>query len=77
MEKIVVLIEDFEFHRLYKRGHHFTIIDAFSIGRRITHRGWDLRDEDGNCIYETLFIQNKFVYLSEWRNLQLNSLLDE
>jgi hypothetical protein len=64
----VVLIEDYEFHKLYKRGHQFTIIDT-------SYRGWDIEDDDGNRIYECLFIHNKFVSLDEWREEQIDKLI--
>jgi hypothetical protein len=69
--QIVVLIESFEFNeKVYEVGHQFTIVDT-------SYRGWDLEDKDGNCIYETLFIQNKFVTLDVARENKLKVLLDD
>ena len=42
----VVFLEDFEFNnKLYKKGHRFTIVGEDSM------RGYDLKDDDGNCIW--------------------------
>ena len=66
--EIVVLTEDYEFNKLYKKGHQFTIVG-------VSYRGWDIKDSGGNCIYETLLIQDKFIKLSEWREDQIDNIL--
>ena len=67
--EIVVFIEDFTFNnKVYKKGHQFKIVgeDGF--------RGFDLMDKDGNKIYETRFISDKYISLSDFRNIKLNDL---
>ena len=39
-------------HCVYKKGHEFTIVDE-------GERGFDLKDEDGNMIYETRLMHHK------------------
>lgn len=40
------------FHRTFTKGHEFTVYGS-------SYRGWDLVDDDGNKMDETLFIHNK------------------
>ena len=48
----VVFLEDFKFNgKLYKKEHQFTITGNDDM------RGYDLEDDDGNCIGETRFIR--------------------
>ena len=69
--QVVVLIEEMEFNGwIYKYGHKFTITDT-------SYRGWDLKDDDGRVISETLFIQNKFVYLEDFRDEKINDVLND
>ena len=69
-DNIVVLKERFEFNgKVFERGHHFTIIDSSY------NRGWDLKDDDGNCIYECLFIHDKFMSISDWRDEKINEII--
>ncbi len=50
--KRVMFLEDFEFNgKLYKKGHLFTVTGN-------SFRGLDLKDDDGNVISETLFIDH-------------------
>lgn len=47
-----MFLEDFEFNgKLYKKGHLFTVTGN-------SFRGLDLKDDDGNVISETLFIDH-------------------
>ena len=38
----------------YPIGHQFVIVSDSG------YRGWDIRDDDGNMVYECLFIQDTF-----------------
>lgn len=65
----VIFIEDYEFNgKLYKKGHQFRIAGEDYI------RGYDLKDDDGNQICETRFIQSKYVFLKDLRNDKLKEL---
>lgn len=69
--KQVVVIKEFTFLGIsYKIGDRLKIIGNDPI------RGWDLEDKDGNKIYETRFIYDKFKELGVYRNSRLNNLLD-
>ena len=37
-------------------------------------RGYDLKDDDGNCIYESRFISSKYELISKLRDDQLKEL---
>lgn len=45
---------------IFTKGHEFTIIGYDDI------RGYDLKDEEGNCIYETRFGPN-YILSSEYK----------
>ena len=65
----VVFIEDYTFNgKFYKKGHQFKITGEDYI------RGFDLEDDDGNKIYETRFISNKYISLSDYRNDKIEKL---
>lgn len=65
----VVFLEDFEFNgKLYKKGHQFTIVGEDSM------RGYDLKDDSGNCISETRFISSKYALISKLRDDKLKEL---
>ena len=65
----VVFLEDFEFNgKVYKKGHQFTIVGVDDI------RGYDLRDDWGNCIDETRFISHKYELISRLRDNKLKEL---
>ena len=65
----VVFLEDFEFNnKLYKKEHQFTIVGEDSM------RGYDLKDDDGNCISETRFIRSKYEFISKLRDDKLKEL---
>ena len=65
----VVFLEDFEFNnKLYKKGHQFTIVGEDSM------RGYDLKDDWGNCISETRFIRSKYEFISKLRDDKLKEL---
>jgi hypothetical protein len=65
----VVFLEDFEFNnKLYKKGHQFTIVGEDSM------RGYDLKDDWGNCISETRFIRTKYEFISKLRDDKLKEL---
>ena len=65
----VVFLEDFEFNnKLYKKGHQFTIVGEDNI------RGYDLKDDWGNCISETRFIRTKYEFISKLRDDKLKEL---
>ena len=69
--KQVVVIKEFTFLGIsYKIGDRLKIIGNDPI------RGWDLEDKDGNKIYETRFIYDKFKELGVYRDSRLNNLLD-
>lgn len=65
----VIITEDVEmFHRTYKKGHKFKVYGS-------SYRGWDLIDADGNCLDETLFIDNIIkLDISEERKMKLINL---
>lgn len=60
------------FNKTYPIGHEFTIIGSSG------YRGWDIRDDDGNTIYETLFSQNTFeeYNILEERKKKINRIKD-
>ena len=65
----VVFLEDFEFNnKLYKKGHQFKIVGEDSM------RGYDLKDDWGNCIYESRFISSKYELISKLRDDKLKEL---
>jgi len=65
----VVFIEDFQFNgKLYKKGHKFKITGSDGM------RGYDLEDVDGNRIFETRFISDKYVLLRDIRSDKLKEL---
>ena len=69
MRERVVFLEDFEFNnKLYKKGHQFTIVGEDSM------RGYDLKDDWGNCISETRFIRSKYEFISKLRDDKLKEL---
>lgn len=69
--KQVIVVKEFTFLGIsYKIGDRLKIIGNDPI------RGWDLEDKDGNKIYETRFIYDKFKELGVYRNSRLNNLLD-
>lgn len=57
-------------HKTYPIGHEFTIISS-------SQRGWDIKDDDGNVISETLFITDTFRCISEERDIKINKILDK
>lgn len=67
--KRVVFLEDFEFNnKIYRKGHQFKIVGEDSM------RGYDLEDDDGNCIGETRFISHKYELISKLRDDKLKEL---
>jgi len=56
------------FGRIYTKGHQFIITGS-------SYRGWDLIDDDGNKVTETLFISDSIKSLSEERNIKINEIL--
>lgn len=69
--KQVIVVKEFTFLGIsYKIGDRLKIIGNDPI------RGWDLEDKDGNKIYETRFIYDKFKELGVYRDSRLNNLLD-
>lgn len=64
----VVLKEKVIMHnKTYYPGHEFTIIGSSG------YRGFDLKDDDGNELYETRFV--KFDNISEIRDKKINDIL--
>lgn len=64
----VVLKEKVIMHnKTYYPGHEFTIIGSSG------YRGFDLKDDDGNELYETRFV--KFDSISEIRDRKINEIL--
>lgn len=57
-------------HKTYPKGHEFTIIGSSGF------RGWDIMDDEGNTVYETLFSQNTFeeIDLLEQRKRKINKI---
>ncbi len=62
----VVFLEDYTFNgKTYKKGHQFNVVGSDGI------RGLDLKDDDGNAIYETRFISHLYKSLSDIRDEKL------
>lgn len=69
MGEIYILLEDLIFNsRYYKKGSRFKVIGQDNI------RGFDLEDQNGNKIYETRFIANKFMSIKDIREDKLRKL---
>ncbi len=64
LTKMVVMYES-----TYFPGHQFTIIGEDSI------RGFDLEDDKGNKIYETRFITDSYISISEYRDRKVDEYL--
>ena len=58
------------YKKTYPIGHEFTIFGSSGF------RGWDIIDDDGNKIYETLFSNNTFeeITLLEQRKNKINKI---
>jgi len=70
MDNFVVNIIEFDFNGIkYPVGHLFKVIGSSS-------RGLDIEDENGNHIYETLFINDHFISLSDYRDDRINNILN-
>lgn len=70
MIEMVEFTEDYEINgKLYKKGHRFKVIGS-------SYRGLDIEDDDGNRIYETLFISKimKRLTTAEMRDRKLKDL---
>lgn len=65
----VVLLEDIEFNgKIYKKGHQFNVIGEDPM------RGLDLKDDDGNAIYETRMMSSKYEFIDRLRDKKLKDL---
>ena len=52
----VRLLQDVEMsYCTYTKGHEFIIIDSDNI------RGFDLKDDEGNCLRETRFVKMELI----------------
>lgn len=58
------------YNKTYPVGHEFTIFGSSG------YRGWDIVDDEGNKIYETLFSSSTFeeIPLLEQRKNKINKL---
>lgn len=64
----IKLNKSLEMHnRTYPIGYQFTVIGSSGF------RGWDIRDDEGNYIYECAFIQNTFELID--RNEKIDIIL--
>lgn len=55
-------------NKVYPIGHQFVIIGS-------SPRGWDIKDDEGNTVYETLFISHTFKSISAERNYKIEQIL--
>lgn len=65
----IYLNRDYNFNKVYyKKGHKFKIIGS-------SYRGHDIVDDNGNYIYETLFISTYFDSEKEKRSDKIKEIL--
>ena len=72
IERIVIFLEDFESGgKIYKKGHEFKVVGEDYM------RGFDLEDKDGNKMYETRMISDKYRMLttSEIRDRKIDKII--
>jgi hypothetical protein len=68
---IVVVVKDFEFN-----GRYYKIGDTFKIISDSGQRGWDIEDNNGNIIYETVMLSvENYKSLKELRNERIDDIL--